>query len=245
MSRISGKLVDLESAKVREFFERRGESVSEAHPLTSVMYQDDNPRLAETRDAFEKQRVVPLLNISPAAELLDIGCGIGRWADAFVGRVARYHGVDFSRSLIRAAERRFSDPSFTFQVLAAQDVSPAALSVTTPFTHVLISGVLIYLNEADLAVALQSIVACCATGALIYVREPVAIEQRLTLQDHRSEALKSNYSAIYRSELELLEMFDCYVTSQGFRITLNAQLYPDEMNNRSETKQRIFILRRE
>lgn len=245
MSRISGKLVDLESTKVLEFFERRGESMSEAHPLTSVMYQDDNPRLAEMRDAFEKQRVVPLLNIGPVAELLDIGCGIGRWADAFVGRVARYHGVDFSQSLIRAAERRFSDPLFTFQVLAAQDVSPATLSVGTPFTHVLISGVLIYLNEADLAVALQSIVACCANGALIYVREPVAIEQRLTLQDHRSEALKSNYSAIYRSELELLEIFDRYLISRDFHITLNEQLYPDEMNNRSETTQRIFILRRE
>lgn len=245
MSRIVGKLVELESVKVREFFERRGESVSEAHPLTSVMYQDDNPRLAEMRDAFEKQRVVPLLNIGPAVELLDIGCGIGRWADAFVGRVARYHGVDFSQSLIRAAKQRFNDPSFTFQVLAAQDVSPDTLSVATPFTHVLISGVLIYLNEADLALALESIVACCADGALIYVREPVAIEQRLTLQDHRSEALKSNYSAIYRSEAELLEIFDRYLISRGFHITLNAQLYPDEMNNRSETTQRIFILGRE
>lgn len=244
MTRIYGRPVDLETEKVHEFFERRGKSISVEHPITSVLYQDHDPQLAERRDAYEKARILPLLGLHQAASVLDVGCGIGRWAGALAGKVRRYHGIDFSESLVDAARERNSSAGFSFQVLAAQDAQPSRLDVAGPFSHVLIAGVLIYLNDADLLRSLDAVAACCAEGALIYVREPIARKERLTLSSFPSAELNSTYSAIYRTEAELLAAFQASVLSSGFRVTLNDQLYHDDMNNRSETAQRVFVLQR-
>ena len=244
MTRIYGKKIDLDATHVREFFERRGGMVSSAHPLTSVMYQDQNPELAERRDIFEKTRVIPLLDLSPGAVVLDIGCGIGRWADALVGKIYRYHGIDFSESLVGVAWRRNNTRGVSFQVLAAQDLNPSILNMIERPSHVLIAGVLIYLNDADLERTLVSVAGCCAEATLVYIREPVARVERLTLADFVSKELQSTYNAIYRTEAELLDAFRTCLSPFGFRVTLNEQLYPEDMNNRSETAQRIFMLQR-
>lgn len=244
MTRIYGKPVDLDAEKVHAFFEKRGQSINTKHPVTSVLYQDHDPQLAERRDAYEKARILPLLGLHETASVLDIGCGIGRWADALVGKVRRYHGIDFSESLVDAARKRHSAPGFSFQVLAAQDARPSMLAMPGPFSHVLIAGVLIYLNDTDLLRSLASVAACCASTARVYVREPVARKERLTLNNFPSAELKSAYSAIYRTEAELLAAFQARLLPSGFRITLNDQLYHDDMNNRSETAQRVFVLQR-
>lgn len=241
MARIYGKKIDLENSSLRDFFEQRGRSINNEHPLTSVMYQDGNPQLAEMRDVFEKERVQPLLNLGPDTCVLDIGCGIGRWADALSGRVARYHGLDFSESLIAAAVNRHNSPEFSFQVMAAQDLEPSKLIPVQLFNLILISGVLIYLNDSDILNTLEAAAACCDKSALIYIREPVALNERLTLSNFSSAELNSNYNAIYRTEAELTEAFSVTLLASGFKLTTSEYLYPDQLNNRRETSQRIFI----
>jgi SAM-dependent methyltransferase len=242
MARIYGKKVDLRPSAVHEFFERRGRSINAAHPLTSVLYQDNNPLLAEKRDAFEKQRVLPLLGLAGHNRVLDVGCGIGRWADALVGKAASYRGIDFSESLIAAAQERLREPGFEFQVLAAQELQLSKLNMPERFSNVLVCGVMMYLNDADVRQTLSAIATCCAESARIYVREPVALQERLTLDNFTSSELGSTYSAIYRTEDEILSLFDGCLGASGFRIVANDFLYPAELNNRSETAQRIFLL---
>jgi cyclopropane fatty-acyl-phospholipid synthase-like methyltransferase len=243
MARIYRERVDLDPAQVRTFFEQRGANISDAHPLTSVLYQDSNPTLAEARDAFEKQRILPLLNLGRDSEVLDVGCGIGRWADALVGRVARYHGIDFSAALIAAARERIHQSSFTFQQLSAENVHRDMLDVPAGFSHVIIAGVLLYLNEDQLQAALDAVGTCCAASARIYLREPVATSERLTLKQFQSDELRAEYNAIYRTEGELLSQMLASLEPRGFALAVNAPLYPDHLNNRIETQQRIFIFR--
>ena len=40
------------------------------------------------------KQILPLLDVSTSTKVLDIGCGIGRWAEAFVGKIDFYHGTD-------------------------------------------------------------------------------------------------------------------------------------------------------
>ncbi len=245
MTRIYGKAVDLQAADLHAFFEKRGRSISAEHPLTSVLYQDHNPALAEKRDAHEKARILPLLALNEAASVLDVGCGIGRWAEALVGQVRRYHGIDFSGALIEAARQRHrASAGVSFQTLAAQEARPSMLEGHGAFSHVLLSGVLIYLNDDDLLRALNGVADCCAAQALVYVREPVARAQRLTLANFPSTELNSAYNAIYRTHDELQAAFQGSLLASGFRLTLNEPLYDSELNNRTETAQRVFLLQR-
>ncbi|MHB8872547.1 MAG: class I SAM-dependent methyltransferase [Myxococcaceae bacterium] len=244
MTRIVGEKIELDPEDVHRFFERRGETINDAHPLTSILYQDENPALAEQRDAYEKERVLPLLGLRPEDRVLDLGCGIGRWADVLGGRVRAYHGVDFSASLVAAAKSRVRRDAFTFQQLAVEDASPEALPVPAGFTHVFIGGVLIYLNDDQVDRSLACAAACCGPSALIYLREPVACEARLTLKRFFSADLKTHYNAIYRTASELRELLDRRLSSAGFRWELEDSLYPEHLNNRRETRQSILILRR-
>jgi 2-polyprenyl-3-methyl-5-hydroxy-6-metoxy-1,4-benzoquinol methylase len=244
MTRIYKDRVDLDPSDVRRFFEHRGSKIKSEHPLTSVLYQDCNPELAEARDAFEKETVLPLLDIADDAEVLDIGCGIGRWADALHGRVARYHGVDISDSLITAARQRIHDPLFTFQHLPAEDVTPQALHVAAGFSHIIIAGVLLYMNDDQLEQTLRAANLCCRREATIYLREPVAEPDRLTLKQYPSDELNAEYNAIYRTEAELIDCFRACLEAHEFKLVHKGPLYPDQLNNRRETRQNIFVLRR-
>ncbi|CAM3366857.1 Methyltransferase domain-containing protein [Bordetella sputigena] len=244
MTRIYGEKVALDPSSVKAFFERRGQSVNKEHPLTAVLYQDNNPGLAETRDAYEKQRVLPLLGLTSASRVLDIGCGIGRWADALADRVATYHGIDFSSSLIEVARRRCKQPEFSFQVLPAQDVGPSTLAGAPPFTCTIIAGVLLYLNDEDLSRTLVGAVQCSDASALIYIREPIGVDGRLTLDKFESAELKSTYSAIYRTDEEFQGLFNETLGKAGFRLRLSDTLYPAELNNRADTVQKIFLFDR-
>ncbi|ALM85276.1 class I SAM-dependent methyltransferase [Bordetella sp. N] len=244
MSRIYNDKVDLEPTQVREFFETRGRNISSQNPLTSIMYQDKNPELAVQRDLFEKQRVLPLLQLNKSVHVLDIGCGIGRWAEPLLGKVASYHGVDFSTSLIEAARSRVTDSSCSFQVLAGQDVALDRLPARRPVDRVIIAGVLIYLNDEDARRTLTAAASCCSTSALIYLREPIGLENRLTLKDFASEELGATYNSIYRSPAEMDELLADTLGAAGFKTTTSERLYPVHLNNRRETEQHIFVFER-
>ncbi|HOB54413.1 MAG TPA: class I SAM-dependent methyltransferase [Acidobacteriota bacterium] len=245
MGRIKHERVQINPKDVNDFFDRRGRSVNRNHELTSILYQDSNPELAESRDRHEKQTILPLLALAPSDTVLDIGCGIGRWADAVISHVHMYHGIDFSSSLIEyACSRLGQTPNVTFQVLAAQDVSPERIAVNTRFSLIIISGLLIYLNDEVCEQTLANITTCCETSARIYIREPVGLESRLSLVNYYSEELHTHYNAIYRTEAELFELFNRTILARGFKLGVRDFLYPPEMNNRPETRQMFFIFSR-
>jgi hypothetical protein len=80
---------------------------------------------------------------------------------------------------------------------------------------------------------------------MVLIREPVAIEKRLTLQEHFSADMDQQYNAIYRTESELLAMFGTTMGAAGFRLIKSADVYAEpELNNRVETKQRWFLWER-
>ncbi|MFH6910172.1 class I SAM-dependent methyltransferase, partial [Vibrio fluvialis] len=67
-----------------------------------------------------------------------------------------------------------------FQRMSATDIRPAELALSPPYDLLLVSGLLIYLNDSDCQELLRQALQLCAPGGRIYLREPVAVEQRLT-----------------------------------------------------------------
>ena len=242
-SRVYGKNIAVDKEAIQEFYYDRSRKFSKEAPYVSVLFQDLNPELARRRDQFEKELVLPILNASKNDRVLDVGCGVGRWAEVLLDKVKMYHGTDPCAPLIEIALDRFRDnESASFQTIAAQDGSPTRLDRQPPFSLVLLAGVLQYLDDEDCIESLRHIALCSGDAARIYIRIPIGIAERMTLDRHWSDELEHEYSAIYRTREEYLQMINSILVPAGFTVDVDQPLYPSDLNNRTETRQHIFIL---
>lgn len=242
-SRITSTVTDIDSSSVAAFFAARAIHAGGPNPLAAVIYQDRHPELARERDAHERAFAVPRLKLDGARVALDVGCGIGRWAPDIIDHGVDYLGTDFSPELLQHARSAHRHPSARFVHLAAQGISPGTLG-RKDFDRVLMAGLLIYLNDADIRRVLHGIESVCAPSALLYVREPAAVTTRLTLKGHWSEEMSAHYNAIYRSDTELESLLTDTLLLAGFEVVDHGDLYPEHLNNRSETRQIYYILER-
>lgn len=243
-TRVVGDSVDLDYSDTQAFFERRADRAAGVPSLTVTMYQDQRPHLAAERDRFEYDRVVGRLRLDRRPNVLDIGCGIGRWGTHLAGRISSYVGTDFSAGLVDLARANLSELSdhLDWQVLciAATDVDPDTLPGGVPFGVVIISGLLIYLNDDDVCSLLAMTGEMLASDGVLYVREPVAVQKRLTLSRHYSEELQADYNAIYRPVSFYRDLIDMSVAVPSGALTLDESLRP-ELANRAETVQHLFV----
>lgn len=246
MARVSGKKEKINSAAVFDFFEQRAAKFDQLGSLRTVIYQDKHPNLPERRDHAEKKLLFPKLQLGGEDFVLDVGCGIGRWAEMLIPNCARYHGTDISPGLIEIAKRLHGHhPQARFSVCAADQLSLEHLGEAQLFTRLACFGVLIYLNDDEAERALQAMASCAAKHCIFVLREPVGINARLTILEHFSEDMDQTYNAIYRTELELMTMIDRTCLKSGFKIMESGDVYADaELNNRTDTRQRFYVLAR-
>lgn len=107
-NRVYNEKVLVDTDKIKKFYnDRASKAESFDNEYTLVLLKDSKPELAQKRDEFEKKVILPQLNMNSDSNVIDIGCGIGRWADALANKVHSYVGIDFSESMIHLASRRF------------------------------------------------------------------------------------------------------------------------------------------
>ena len=243
--RIKREKVKIDYDKTKTFFEARGEKYNEAHPYVTTMYQDQNPQLTDERNREETAKILPLLQLDEASRVLDLGCGIGRWADCIPPSIASYFGVDFSESLIQIARSRNTKSNFSFEQMSVCDFGEYYRSSSLlPFNRLIIAGVLTYLNDEDVEHVLRFLQDILSPGAVVYIREPVGIHERLTLKDFYSQELAHDYNVIYRSAEEYRRLLA--ERCPALAIVREEFLFDTPaLNNRKETSQYYFILRKE
>lgn len=242
--------LDYESTK--SFFSTRAKKYDEKHPYVPTSYQDANPELTELRNNNERKIIEPLLSLNVNSKVVDIGCGVGRWAENILPVVGSYLGLDFSQELLDIATKRLAkyidDGRAEFQQCAFQELNEDKFSTFTikpPYTCGIISGVLIYVNDADIIKGLNNLAKLMDNSSVIYIREPISLlDTRMTLSNHYSEELNSDYSALYRPIDEYLDIFNSTLIKHGFNLEHQGNLLNKETANRKETSQNYFILRR-
>jgi cyclopropane fatty-acyl-phospholipid synthase-like methyltransferase len=235
-ARVLGEQRAIDYGRTMAFFEERA-ATAEGNALTATMYQDEE--LARRRDQAEKDTVLRRLHVRADDRVLDLGCGSGRWAQVIASRVSVYLGVDFSARLLEIA--RVHAPDASFECAAVNALEPETLAVPPPYTLIICSGILTYLNDSDVDHLFSTVSRTAAARSRIYVREPIAKTQRLTLDDYWSEELRSQYSAVYRTRGEYLGSFGALT---GFQLKAEGEPFPKDLQNRPETEQRYFLLER-
>lgn len=209
-SRIYSKKVDLCAGNIKEFYDKRaGEYINRGNKTryTTVLLGDNRPEYAETWNEFEKNAILPYLNNGGKHKILDIGCGVGRWAESLVTTCGEYVGTDFSGEMIKAASeyfKNFSNAHFincSFQELFSND-----FIYSRKFDTVIIAGVSMYINDSEIVQCYEQLQDLLNDGAIVYIEESVGVKERLTLNHIWSENLGDNYDAIYRTRSEYLDL---------------------------------------
>ena len=226
--RVNEKHVNIDYQKTKDFFKHRAEKFQENNPYSVTMYQDNNKELVRERNEYETEKLLSLLSIDKESEILDVACGIGRWADAIKTEVKKYCGIDFSDELIRIATERNKRDNYYYYVGSTSQLEKIIKQKRKgKFNIVLIVGIMLYLNDNDVIEMLHQIERCCEKEAVICIREPIGIEERLTLKDYYSDELKCDYNAIYRTRDEIKEILKDTMDIDESKITLDAKLKED------------------
>lgn len=245
-TRIKKNITNIDYDQTLHFFNNRAERYREENPYSVTMYQDNNPTLVEERNKAEVDRLLPLLQLDKQSRVLDLACGIGRWSDAITVDIDEYCGIDFSENLIELAQKRHHEAHRDFYVGSVNEFHDVLTrNQKGNFNRILLMGILIYINDNDLYSVMNQLIEVSEGHTVICIREPVGIDERLTLKEFYSEELKDNYNAIYRTRDELMNVFEETLLAAGFRMTQSGFLFSeDALNNRKETAQYYFVLER-
>lgn len=235
MARIYGEEKDISSEKIKSFFDERANKEVE-NLLSITEYQDAE----NVKERHEKESKILLNELDlDNKKILEIGCGIGRWAEVFQDKCLSYNGIDYSENLINIANENYKYDNCHFQCMSATDISKDSLKINPPFDIIIITGVLLYINDEDIKKISEIISNLIHEDSVIFIKEPLSnIGERLTLKDFYSEELENEYNAIYRTPEELLSLFenvkDDYSVKRG-------DMYND-LNKREETSYKYFVI---
>ncbi len=146
----------------------------------------------------EEKRLIDRLTSQQAPErrVLDLGCGIGHWAEYFAERSLEVVAVEGSQSFFNFLENRTALQTNIKAVhCKVMDYVPKG-----KFDLIFLGGLLMYLNEVDVIVILQRLALLLNPGGIILCRESTMCEGiRTTLGDyqatHRSTEI---YSDLFR-----------------------------------------------
>lgn len=246
--RIYGQCVDIKEEKTRDLYDRRAEKLAEMdNPYVSVLLGDQNPEYALAWNEFEKKVVLPKMQVGEESRVLDIGCGIGRWAESLIPLCRYYCGTDMSSGMIeRARERnRFPEKEYDFINDSFENFcrTPKA-EMKYSFDRLWICGVMMYINDRQLELGMECLLDKMDDHALVYFTETVAFKERLTLNEFFSSALKADYNVIYRTEDEYNRIYGSWLQA-GFHIKEQGlQPHFNQEEQYSETDRWYTILER-
>lgn len=245
--RIKNTKEKISYTNTHEFFNNRAKKYNEDNPYSVTMYQDDNPELVRARNQKETERIIPKLKLDVNSKILDIACGIGRYSDAVDVEIEEYCGIDFCEDFINFAKERTKEQGNRFFYVSMSSEVEKCLKDNSKgkYNRILLIGSLMYLNDDDMESTFKQIESVAEEKAIVCIREPIGLTDRLTLKEQFSDELKDKYNAIYRTRDELVEYLNNTLIVKGFSLIEEGPLFEDaNLNNRKETAQYYFILER-
>lgn len=234
-TRCYGENIDIDNVEVKSFWDERAKN---AQGLNSVLLGNQKTTSeGDLRNKQEFELVESVLGRLENISILDIGCGMGRWANNLKDRNCDYMGLDYSDEFTSYNKKNY--PNMKFLTMSAANIDLSKLYKT--YDLVIINGVLMYINDEELNNVFATV--SKLTPQNIYLQESISvIGERLTLNKFYSVELDKNYSAIYRKPEEYERLLDKYLSD--YRIIKNDLLLDEKSGARKETNAQYWILKR-
>lgn len=147
-TKIYNEKIEIDDNLTNDFWENRANKI---FGLQSVLLGSDKTGIAQKiRNENEKAIVEKILKNIENPRILDIGCGIGRWAENLKDKFDFYVGVDFSKGFIDYAKAKFSNNlNIKFYNNSILNLDKEILS--SKFNFVICTGVLMYINDKNIS----------------------------------------------------------------------------------------------
>jgi len=144
-----------------------------------------------------------LRDVDPGGTVLDLGCGVGYWAETFARRFSRVVAVEGSGALYQALEERCA-PYPNIRPLHGNVLS---FEPEGHYRVVFLGGLLMYLDEQAVIALLQRLAAHLEPGGIILCRESTV--------RGKTERRGGDYPVVYRSVQDYQRIFkQCGLTAR-------------------------------
>jgi cytidyltransferase-like protein len=193
---------DIKSRIIRDFWAKRGQmtQAGQLAPLQATSLTETE-EAAQLRLEREWQAIFKAILHSkrPRQRVLELGCGVGRITEQLARVYKQVDASDFVPEFIALARQRTSQrPHVRYRCEDA-----AEFDQTIAYDCCVIAGLFPYLNDAQVTHILSRLTAVSS----LVLKESVGTWGRFELADnHRSAILRTNYTAVYRSAAELIEL---------------------------------------
>lgn len=137
-----------------------------------------------------------LRDLKRSERLLDLGSGVGYWAERFAKRFGSVIAVEKSAVLFRALEERCSP----YTNITTVQCDAKSFDHRHNYDAVFLGGMLMYLNDADAAALLRELSPYVSAGGIILCRE-TTVRDGVVTRDGEYQAVYRSLSA-YRSLFE-------------------------------------------
>lgn len=242
-NRIYEKAVSIDMDQVQKFYNERAKKVEEKG-TSVVLLQEHDSDSATKEDAFEKNYILPKLQLSGQTRVLELGCGIGRLAEAIIPSCGFYCGVDFSEEMIRAAGLVCGRCGSNYQLYTmscSEAIEKGNNFFGGKFDCLVVSGIFMYINDEELVKMLRAVPDMLSEHSVIYFLNPVGVGRRLTLKDFYSNQLGTTYNAIFRTPEEYTKAYQPLFQA-GFSILERGPI--PQLEKQYEDSDRWYIILR-
>lgn len=230
-TRVYTDKINIDNNSTKEFWQKRANNINN---LQTVLLGSDNTGSEQNiRNENEKRIVEKIVEKIQNPGILDIGCGIGRWAENLQNKFEYYVGVDFSEGFINYASKKFTNFSnVKFYNNSILNLDKDIL--TSRFNLIICTGI----NDENISNIFKAFRQ--VSPEYLYIQESISLmEGRLTLNKFESKDLKTDYSAIYRTKQEYEE----YFKTNAFNIIKTDLLLDNKSGAREETNAQYWILK--
>jgi trans-aconitate methyltransferase len=186
-------MAELDYAGVKQFWSKARPSILGPYMMDGYGFPAGAGRFRFRAESRIVSRLIGELDRSGAA--LDLGCGVGYWAEYFAGHFAKVVAIEASLPLYEATRKRCSP----YANVEAINADVMALEPEDRYELVFLGGMLMYLNENDVISLLQKLTPFLNSGGIILCRETTVRSGTVTRQ--------GEYQAVYRSVSTYREIF--------------------------------------
>ena len=175
---------------------------------------------------------------------LEIGAGSCQWTSMLAKISKKVLATDTCKGMLDIGKNYTIKKNPTNKInFYYGDICEEENPINSPYDLVFISGLILYLSQNQFSKLIKFISMNTITCSTLIMREPVGIKKEYVLDNIYSEELKTNYSAVYRTEKNIIDSFKL----NNFNVETNEWLHPDnsKFNKWKETRLKLISLRKD